>query len=142
MPFLATMPTIMIMPISETTFKVLPVRKSASSTPPSARTAPVTMAIGCAKERNSISKVMKTSNTASASAIANSRKLACCSWYSPPYSIVIPVGSFTSFGNRLFISLIAVPKSLPSKRPVTATICLRFSRAISVWPFSYSISAT
>ena len=38
MPFFATMPTIMIMPISETTFSVEPVMNNANSTPLKAST--------------------------------------------------------------------------------------------------------
>ena len=55
---------------------------------------------------------------------------------------VIPGGSFTSFASCVFIWPIAVPRSFPSRRPVMETVCRRFSRLISLWPFSYSISAT
>ena len=55
MPFLATMPTPMIAPRKETMFSEVPVIHSAATTPNRASTAPITIASGSMKERNSTS---------------------------------------------------------------------------------------
>ena len=73
---------------------------------------------------------------------SNSRKLPCCSRYNPPYSMVMPGGSLMSLASLALICLMAVPKSTPSSRAVTATDCRNPSRPISAWPESYSTSAT
>ena len=78
MPFFATMPTTMIIPIIETTFNVERVTNSPASTPTKASTAPATIAMGCANERNSIKSTRNTRVIASPSDCSSSRKLACC----------------------------------------------------------------
>src|SRR5207248_2255913 len=66
----------------------------------------------------------------------------CCSSYRPPNSMIMPAGRWTSRASCARMALMAVPRSTPSRRAVTAIDWRRPSRLISVWPGSYSIADT
>ena len=61
MPFLWTMPTTMIAPMKDEMFRVEPVTNSARSAPNPHRIVAARIAMGCEKERNSNTRMMKIS---------------------------------------------------------------------------------
>ena len=79
-PFLATMPTTMIMPINEEILNVVRVTRRAIKTPEVDNKADARMAMGATNVRNSNSNTMKTSTTARIRTKIKSRNDFCCSW--------------------------------------------------------------
>ena len=59
MPFLWTIPTTMMAPMKDEMFSVVRVRNRASRAPEPQRIVAIRMAIGCEKERNSNTSMMK-----------------------------------------------------------------------------------
>ena len=137
MPFFETMPTIMIMPIIETTLSVVCVMSSAARLPESASTAPATMAVGCANERNSIDEHEEHQRDGQAE---GDEQLAEASLLLLIQAAVLDRHAgremHVAFASCAWMSVIAEPRSRPSSRAVTATDCRSPSRSISVWPGS------
>ena len=80
MPFLATMPTPMMAPSRETTFRDVPVIQRARIVPNMASTAPNTIAAGSANDPNSRIRTVKTRKMAMSRTIMRLRNDSrCCS---------------------------------------------------------------
>ena len=135
MPFLATMPTTMIMPMNEATLNVVRVTRSARKPPNVERRAEARMATGAEKVRNSKSSTTNNSTSASRKTVRRSRKDFCCSSYKPPYSTRMDEGRCSS-ATAFFTAFMPEPSPTPSNLPLTWTSRCRFSRRISVWPGS------
>ena len=77
MPFLATMPTTMIMPTIDDTLSAVPVAHKLNRLPDSARLLPTTMATTAATDPNSTNSSAATHASAARNTTSNSPK-ACC----------------------------------------------------------------
>ena len=77
MPFLATMPTTMIMPMIDEMFSAVPVSQSAARLPDSARLLPSRIATAAASEPNSIRRSALTHASEPANTSMSSAN-ACC----------------------------------------------------------------
>ena len=84
MPFLATMPITMIIPMNEEMLKVVRVINKAIKTPEVDSNADERIAMGAPKLPNSKSRTMNRSRTARMSTITRSWNERCCSAYVPP----------------------------------------------------------
>ena len=135
MPFLATMPMTMIIPMREATLKEVLVIRRARKPPKLESNAEARMAVGAEKVRNSKSRTANKSSSARNKTTNISLDDFRSSAYKPPYSTRMEDGKCKSL-TVFCTAAMPVPKSTPSKRPVTCTRRCKFSRRISVWPGS------
>ncbi len=84
MPFLATMPMTMIIPMNDEMLNVVRVINSAMKTPEVESNADERIATGAAKVPNSNSSTMNSRRTARISTTTRSWNERCCSAYVPP----------------------------------------------------------
>jgi hypothetical protein len=73
-------------PMAEETFSSVPVRSSMRSAPPKDRGAAARMRTAGVKERNSTTRMTRTSEAAMARTVRSWRNAPCCDSYCPPTS--------------------------------------------------------
>src|SRR5437016_6977328 len=118
MPFLATMPMTMIMPIRDATLNVVLVSSNARKPPNVNSNAEVKIAVGAEKDRNSNRSTANRSKRANSRTIIKSREDFRSSSYSPPYWMRMEEGRCMS-RTAFCTAATPVPMSTPSKRAVT-----------------------